>query len=179
MSAAAAARPPQPIELAAERKPERTIPERPDYPPPAKRGSGIGWLLLLLFVALVAAGAVVGRDRIVESWPAAARLYAALGLANVASEGLEIRNVTSKREADGDATVLIVAGQVANVSRETKDVPALRGVLHDASEREVREWSFPVKDGRLPPGAITGFETRVRNPPVEATGLTIAFVDGS
>jgi hypothetical protein len=58
-------------------------------------------------------------------------------------------------------------------------VPTLHGVLHHAKDHEVTQWSFPAKDARLPAGGVTGFETRVRNPPADATGISIAFAEGS
>ncbi len=166
----------EPIPIAVEPRPIAPGSNLPALTRPPPRRSRAGWLLVVLILAIMIVGAVLGRDRIVQALPQAAQLYSALGMpAEAVGAGLDFRNVASKRETDGDATVLVVSGQVANVSKDAKDVPLLQGTLHDAHNQVVRQWSFPAKDNRLAPGAVTSFETRLRNPPADATGLTIGF----
>jgi predicted Zn finger-like uncharacterized protein len=157
----------------------RPLPPGSNLPVPTTRPrkrAGVGWLVLVVVIAVIVAGGIIGRGRIMALWPASTRVYAAIGMATEPlGSGLDLRNVSSKREMDGDVPVLVVAGQVANVSARPKDVPPLQGTLHDAQNRDVRSWNFPVNDAHLEPGAVTSFETRVRNPPAEATGLDITF----
>jgi predicted Zn finger-like uncharacterized protein len=168
--------PAQPMNFSAEMRPIPPGSNLPALTAQRPRRGAAGWLLLLLLVALLVVGAVAGRDRIVKAWPPAARLYTQLGMpVEAPGSGLELRNITYSRETDGDATVLVVAGQVANVSKEPKDVPLLQGMLHDAHDKEVQQWNFPAKDNKLAPGAVTSFETRLRSPPADATGLVIGF----
>jgi hypothetical protein len=136
-----------------------------------------GWLALLVLIAIVIVAAIAGRQRVVQLYPPAAGYYAQIGLpVEPLGAGFDLRNVTSKRETDGDVTVLVISGEVANISRESKTVPLLQGTLHDAHDHVVQQWTFPAKQTQLDAGAVTSFETRLRNPPAEATGLTIGFV---
>src|SRR5258708_11901633 len=49
-------------------------------PPPRRRhGARSGAFLVVLFLAVAAAGAYFGHDRIVALWPQAARLYSLIG----------------------------------------------------------------------------------------------------
>lgn len=167
----------EPIPFPLETRPIPPGSNLPAFPPaPKRRGGAAGWAALVLVVAAVIVGALVARGRIMQAWPPSTRLYGAIGLApNVPGQGLELRNVISKRTVENGVQMLVVEGQIANVSKEALTVPLMRGALRDAQQREVQQWTFTAKETKLLPGEVASFSTRFPNPVGEATGISIGF----
>jgi predicted Zn finger-like uncharacterized protein len=177
-------------------KPPEDLPKQVEPPPlqaeprPIPRGSNLpalprqpaptgalGWVALAVIVAGVLGGGVVAREKIVAAWPPAAKLYKTVGLpVEPLSVGLELRNMASSRRVVDGVPVLIIEGEVANVSNRVLKVPKLRAALRNAKEHEIRRWTFSAARTRLMPGESVSFMTRVEDPPQRATGLAITFV---
>ncbi len=150
----------------------------PGFPRPApQRSSALAWLVLLLLVG-IAAGSFVARNEIVAAWPPAARLFDALGVpaASNLGAGIELRNVSSARQEEDGAPVLVIQGEVANTSTSVRAVPKMRGSLREQG-REIQSWTFQAAQSRLLPGEAASFVTRFKNPAPQATDLTITFTD--
>jgi predicted Zn finger-like uncharacterized protein len=145
--------------------------------PPPRRTSAVAWLVLLLLVGAVA-GSFVARNEIVAAWPPAARLFDTLGVpaASNLGAGIELRNVTSARQEEDGAPVLVIQGEVANASTSVRPVPTMRGSLREQG-REIQSWTFQAAQSRLLPGEAASFVTRFKNPAPQATDLTITFTD--
>jgi predicted Zn finger-like uncharacterized protein len=161
----------------------RRQPPGPRAPPARKRGGGwiaaVAWIVVLGILGAAAGGAFALKDKVVEKWPAAARIYALIGLApDPLGYGLELRNVKSNEVKVGEDRILEIEGEIANVSGKVRDIPMLKGTLFDAKNGELQNWTFPAPEARLLPGERKVFKTQVRNPKPEATRLTIVFHDG-
>ena len=178
-----------------EEEPVDVIVPPPDAiePPPLRRGSNLPalphqvrrrsgrrlWAALVLALILLILGAVIGREPLVAAWPPSARLYEAIGIpVPVPGAGLQLRDVASERQSDGSASVLVVTGEIANMSTEMRSVPPLRAALRDASRHEVQSWVFPADAPKLLPGETVRFKTEIANPSSEAVDLTITFAGG-
>lgn len=141
-----------------------------------RRSGGLGWAFLALLVAAVVFGGLFARERIVAAWPPAATLYDAIGIMTAAQEeGLVVRNVASRHDVDNGVAVLVVEGEVVNLSKETKDMPPLRGALRDAQRRDLQAWTFTVGETNLLPGEVVKFSTTLKNPSSEGTNVSITF----
>jgi predicted Zn finger-like uncharacterized protein len=153
----------------------------PAFPPrPRRRGAAAGWVALALVVVAVVIGLLVARERIMSAWPPSQRLYAALGMSPAQpAAGLELRNINSKRAVENGVQILVIEGQVANVSAEPRQVPMLRGALRDAQAHDIQQWTFSAKEGKLLPGEVASFSTTLKNPATQATGVSISFADGA
>lgn len=150
----------------------------PGFPRPApRRGSAVAWLVLLLLLG-VAVGSFLARNEIVAAWPPTARLFDALGVPATSNlgAGIELRNVTSARQEEDGAPVLVIQGEVANTSTSVRAVPKMRGSLREQG-REIQNWTFQAAQSRLLPGEAASFVTRFKNPAPQATDLTITFTD--
>src|SRR5260221_11274247 len=106
---------------------------RPQLPAlPRRRGVPLAtavWMALLAIILASVVGAVIARDQIVVLWPPAARLYAMVGLpAAPARLGLDLRKVMPSRGIGNGVAMLIIEGQVANVSQVAHQVPKLNVV---------------------------------------------------
>ena len=155
---------------------------RPAQPPrrPARRGAAVAWAALAAVVLLVVGGAWFARDAIVAAWPQASALYDLIGFAgDPPGTGLELRSVTSKREMQGETTVLLIEGEVANVSEVVRQVPRIRGALVDEGGQEIRNWLFTLPEPKLLPGEAARFKTELRDPPNGARRLTMTFTHES
>jgi len=167
-----------PVEPAPEFIAPRPIPPGSNLPAiwRKRRRGGLGWAVLALLVAAVVFGGLLARERIVAEWPEAAELYNAIGIATAMPEqGLVVRNVSSRRILDNGEELLVVEGEVANLSTETRDLPPLRGALRDARQHDVQEWTFTVSEAKLAAGGVVTFSTTLKNPASEATEVSITL----
>lgn len=142
-----------------------------------RRGDRIGWLSLALAIAVVVVGGLVARDEIVSAWPATGKLYEALGFEMAAAElpGLKIRSVAQNQTVESGVPILVVTGEIENISSDAIRLPAVRIGLLDANEQELHHWTFAVETEELAAGAVTSFTTRLTSPPAGATRLSVRF----
>ncbi len=139
-----------------------------------RRLAALGWLAVALLVLLVV-GLVVGRNEIAALWPRAVPLYARLGLPVELPLGLELRGVEVERREEGGVPVLVVRGDVHNVSGAERLVPPVRVALLDADGRELDFGLFPAGARVLPPGGVTRFEAKLLDPPPAAVRYAVTF----
>ena len=66
--------------------------------------------------------------------------------------GLEFRKTSPRRDVENGVPVLIVEGEVANISNTAVDVPKLKVILSDHNGNEVQSWTFSVAEPRLSRG---------------------------
>lgn len=143
------------------------------------RRSRAGWVALVVFMAALVAGVVLGREAVVQAWPPAARLYSALGLQPaLPGAGLDIRITSHDRTVVDDRPVLVVRGEVTNTTGDVVTVPKLEAVLRDGEGARLRAWTFAAAQTRLLPGETAPFSTQIEEPPSGAAALNIDFVGG-
>jgi predicted Zn finger-like uncharacterized protein len=128
-----------------------------------------------LFVAAII-GAGVFRNEVVRYWPQSATAFEAIGL-DVNRFGLEITDVTSKREFDGTTPVLTVTGKAVNITRVTQKAAAIRIGLKDDRGEEVTVVFTQPGTAEIGPGAQAGFSVILREPPPEAYTLDVSLID--
>jgi predicted Zn finger-like uncharacterized protein len=150
---------------------------KPPKAPRAKpaRSTVIGFALLGLLVAGAAAGAYLGRDAIVRSWPPAALLYDTIGMpAEPPGFGLELRNIRSEQKIEGGITVLLLDGEVANGTDVERTLPPLRVITFGPEHKLLQSWTIEPSAETLGPGASANFHHSQPDPgPV--TEVTITF----
>ncbi|MEQ8355390.1 MAG: DUF3426 domain-containing protein [Kiloniellaceae bacterium] len=155
-------------------------PRRRPAAPPRKRSRAplAGWILLLLFVAGVAAGGWLERQRIVAQFPQLRDVYALLGIPlDSAGPRLLLSDVSLNSEVIGGDTMISVRGVVTNPSDFKQAVPMLRAQLTNAAGDVLAEWTFEAPRAELDAGAAVDFETKTKNPPEGAQDLSITFVE--
>jgi predicted Zn finger-like uncharacterized protein len=150
----------------------------PEQVPSRPSVSLFGWLAVVL-IALLGASAVIGRNEIVEAFPATAALYQKLHLPIALDHGLEFQQITSTRLQEGGIAVLVVEGAIVNVTHHDRAVPPIRITLLDSRGRELQEELFQAKEQHLEPGAKTSFSGRVVNPAERARNFSVSFEVGS
>lgn len=148
----------------------------PALPPPPRSGVfTLGRLLIgLIVVGIIAA--VVARASVVAQWPAAAKVYSMVGLTvGPPGLGVELRKTSPRRDVENGVPVLIVEGEVANISDVAVDVPKIRVILRDQAENEVQSWTFSVTEPRLAPGTSEAFRTSILRPSTSAAKVSVEF----
>ncbi len=130
--------------------------------------------LALLTLALIG-GAVHQRARVVEALPQSASLFATIGLP-VNLRGVAITNVASRLVEDNGAAILVVDGDLRNITARTIDVPRLRFAIRDARGQEIYTWSAQPDRTKLQPGETLNFRRRLASPPPESLDVSVRFI---
>jgi len=142
-----------------------------------RRANRLGWLAVAAAVIIIIVGGILARGPIVDAWPPAGKLYAAVGLGEteIDTTDLEIRNVGQSQVVEGGVPILVVRGRIYNLAGNERDIPPVRIALLDAANIELRHWTFAAEQIELPGQAFTQFETRLISPPKGAVSLRIGF----
>lgn len=142
----------------------------------ARGGLMLGWLLLALVVAGIAAGGWAFREQVVAEVPQAAQIYRLAGIeVPVLGAGLELRDVTRTRRLVDGRSLLVIEGRVFNTTGQTKQLPPLEVALFDAAGDEVARWRIEADAKTLSGGQSAAFETRRENPPETAREFALSF----
>lgn len=106
------------------------------------------------------------RQEIAEIWPPSARLFETIGLpVEALGAGLQLQNVRSEKRVEDGITILVIEGQITNVSDRERAVPPLRAVTLGPDKTPVGDWSFTASHETLLPGEIATFQSEMREPP--------------
>lgn len=135
-----------------------------------QRGIRAGSLALIVLAVLLVLGAILGRDKIIATWPATAPVYAALRLTEQPGAGLEV-TVTPKRTAQA----LVIEGNIVNGSATPRRIPKLRVTLQDGGKTDLESKVIDPPVDRLVPGASARFNTVFDHPSITATGVAVTF----
>jgi predicted Zn finger-like uncharacterized protein len=166
------------VDLAAPAPDAVPLPQRPQAITRASRGAGLP-LLILVVAALGVAGGYLFRERIIAEWPKTAQFYEMIGLpTKVLGAGLELANVNFTRHDVDGQTIMEVQGDVFNKTDKEIALPPLKVDLRDDSGRLLFDWTFGVDRPIIRPGETINFKTETKNPPPEATKLTVTFAGG-
>ena len=135
---------------------------------------GAGWAVLGIMVITIAWSAVYYRQGIASLWPQSSSLYAAVGMP-VNTRGLEFRDRNAHFETEAGQDVLVITGDLVNITSRELSVPAIRVSLMDADKRELYHWNFSAGVSTLHPGQLASFRTRLPSPPAAARAIELRF----
>lgn len=135
----------------------------------------IGWISLAVFLAVLVAGVLLSHERLVALAPAAAPVFEVLGLQQPVGTGLELRDITFKREQIDGRTTLIIDGAIINTSGGAIAVPRLQASLIGPKGDALASWEFSVGVAELPQNGFTPFKTMASEPP-PTDKVSIVFV---
>jgi len=137
----------------------------------------IAVVVLVLILGSIGA-AVFLRNTIIDTFPSAEGFYSMVGLEDDSlGGGLSINDVKSTRESIGGKDVLVVRGDVVNVSERPRPVPMLELRLSDTDGKVVQSAkSAPLKN-ELIAGDKIAFEIQLENPSALARRLEVTFIE--
>jgi hypothetical protein len=136
--------------------------------------SALRTLALVVGVAVIAL-AVQFRAGVVRAFPASASLFAQAGLP-VNLRGLEFSGVRTSAAVEGNAPVLVVDGEIRNITSRPVAVPGLRLSIRDDKGVEIYGWTTTLAKASLEPGAVMPFKSRLASPPPEGRAVAVRFV---
>lgn len=120
------------------------------------------------------AGTVGLRKSIVAHAPDTGRLFAAIGLP-VNLTGLDLKNVRSGVFNEGGVELLVIQGEITNISAVNKPVPRLKFAIRDARGLEIYTWTAQAEMKDLKPGESQTFRRRLASPPPEGSDVLVRF----
>ena len=145
----------------------------------AARPRGIGLRLpvpmtiVLIGMALLATF-FLGREQVVRTVPESATVYDAVGL-SVNLRGVDFRDVKGANEIVDGVVVLVVEGQLVNISGRPIDLPRLRLAVRDATGKEIYTWTATAPKPQLGPGEAVPFRSRLASPPPDGATVEVRF----
>lgn len=130
----------------------------------------------VVFLLLLGAGLFFGRSYIIDLYPPAGDIFAMIGLGGEElGEGLEFNNIKSAREVEKGVDVMVVRGEIANVSDKERMVPMIRVVLLDGNKEVIQSAVAAPLKNRLPAGATIAFGAKLPEPSALARSLEVTF----
>jgi predicted Zn finger-like uncharacterized protein len=150
-------------------------PKAPKPPSALRRAMFSAPAGLALLTLGIIGGAVHQRTKVVDALPQAAPLFAAIGLP-VNLRGVAIQNVASRLVEDNGASILVVDGDLKNITANIIDVPRLRFAIRDPKGQEIYIWSAQPDRTKLQPGETLNFRRRLASPPAEARDVSVRFI---
>jgi predicted Zn finger-like uncharacterized protein len=156
----------------------RVIPVAPPAPPRRwlePLGIAVGWAALALIVFLIAWSVIRYRETVATLWPQSASLYSALGM-KVNTLGLEFQNRTAHYEKEDGQDVLVITGNVVNLTARELAVPSIRASLSGDDRHELYHWIFEPGTDHLGPHEAAPFHTRLLGAPADARHIELRFV---
>ena len=150
------------------------------YPREGKR-MRLRWPLSRLqsgIMALIVANAIVisWRDDFVRAMPQTASFYAWLDLP-VNIRGLDFENLATTTEQHEGVPILVIGGNIVNITGRTEIVPHLRFAVRNAARQEIYAWTAVPPLAMLPSGRGVAFHTRLASPPPDAHDVVVRFLN--
>lgn len=153
------------------------------------------FLFMLSLLIFITALAYLARYEVVKMWPVVAQYYEAAGISmSNAERDMKLSNIQPIHIEEGERNVLIIKGDVTNISKEVKNIPTVKiellgpcqnqkPVAPDAQEEGheeknqcvLKEWQHSFAESRLLPGEKITFETEPTPTIKEATTFKVHF----
>jgi len=129
-------------------------------------------------LALIVVDAIVvgWRADFVRAMPQTAAFYRWIGLP-VNMRGLSFDDLTTASEQHEGLPILVVGGNIVNVTGKPEDVPHLRFAVRNAARQELYSWTAAPPRTVLPPGEAIAFHSRLASPPPDAHDVLVRFVN--
>lgn len=131
-------------------------------------------LVMALLCALVLVAGIGLRHTIVAAVPETAVLYQRLGLP-VNLRGLELQGIKSMIMQENGVELLIVQGDIANITGKTQSVPPLQFSVRDAKGAEIYSWVASADLKPLDANTKGTFRRRLASPPLNGVDVLVRF----
>ncbi|MBI3700908.1 MAG: zinc-ribbon domain-containing protein [Afipia sp.] len=116
----------------------------------------------------------IWRADVVRLMPQTATFFKMAGL-GVNLRGLAIEDVKITTEMANNKPVLLIEGNIRDVSRKAVEIPRLRFIVRDAKGSDLYAWNAVLEQPSLIPGEKAWFKTRLAAPPAEGREIAVRF----
>ncbi len=135
-------------------------PINPAYLMAAGMGAAVLGLALLIWM---------GREILMDVWPAASGFYQSVGAAPKSpGEGLKIAESAKRLQRIGGVETLVVKGFISNIGEIPRPVPKLKLQLYNQKKEVIQDADGAAPATLLDPGATVEFEVRMPLPQITA-----------
>jgi len=117
---------------------------------------------------------VFERENISRMMPQLATLYSYLGMP-VNLRGVAFTSMRAGLEQQDGVSVLVIEGELRNVTKEPVEVPRLRFAMRNSTGAEIYSWTALPDRAVLPPGESQSFRTRLASPPADSRQIYVRF----
>ncbi len=132
--------------------------------------------LIAVPAALAIVMALIGfRERVVTALPQMARLYAMAGMP-VNLRGLDLASITSRVVQEGENKLLLIEGEITNVSATPRPIPGMRFAIRNADGVELYVWNVKLDKETVAAGETFAFRRRLAAPPSDGREVLVRFV---
>jgi hypothetical protein len=131
--------------------------------PVARHRPGLALGAALVVVACWS-GLVAARTTLLTAIPAAAPVYAALGL-DASGRRMRFETLVSRITEEDGRPILVVEGEIRNLARGPGAAPRIELAVLDASGREMERWTAGPAKSQLRGGETAFFSARLAAPP--------------
>lgn len=131
--------------------------------------------LVAVILGTIVIVAIGQRDAVVRALPDLAGFYGAIGIP-VNLRGLEFSAIRTSFETQDGVPVLIVEGEVVNVTRGSVGVPRLRLAVLGADDKEIYSWTSVLPRDSLGTREVLPFRTRLASPPEDSKRVFVRFL---
>jgi predicted Zn finger-like uncharacterized protein len=133
---------------------------------------GAGWMGVTACIAVLLGAAVIFRVDVVDVWPRSAGAYAAVGL-DVNPYGVEIEGLRARFETVEAAPVLLVSGELRNITAEERPAPPLQAVAYGEDGSALARWPIAMEAPSVLAQSAARFEAALPNPPENAVRIEV------
>ena len=148
---------------------------RPTAKKENRQSNPVGWMLGTGVVVLLLVSMVIGRNGIVGKFPATAAVYESVGLSVEQDFGLEFKDVTLDWQREGGAFVLVVEGEIVNLSQALQVIPPVRMAILDSEGRELQHEYFELEESEISAGNRVNFSGRLVDPIDQGENFRLTF----
>jgi predicted Zn finger-like uncharacterized protein len=128
--------------------------------------------MVLAAIVLLAVGL---RTNLVRALPQLGSLYASVGLA-VNLRGLDFRQVRTLHESHEGTAVLVIEGEIANITAQPIELPRLRLAAIGPQGQELYSWTAVLPETAIAEQGSIRFRSRLASPPAEARAISVRFL---
>ena len=118
---------------------------------------------------------VYERENVVRILPQTASLYSLIGF-HINLRGLAFEDFKTATETQDGVPVLLIEGEIRNVTGAIQKVPHLRFALRNAAGAEIYSWTGVPERNLMAPGDVQKVHTRLASPPGESRDARVRFV---
>jgi hypothetical protein len=146
-------------------------------PPAARRGPGGAACAVLALIGCWSL-LVGARTQILSLLPAAAPVYAALGLQSFARP-MRFESVVSRLTEEDGRLILVIEGEIRNLADGPRTAPRVKLAVLDAAGQEIYHWTAAPPQSRLRAGETAFFRARLATPPPGGSEVRLRFAGAS
>ena len=159
-------------------EPQGMPPESRFEPPEPKRSISaiIGWIIFIAVIVVIVLGVTMFRKDLVTFYPPINKVFELIGIApDTLGHGLKLPPAQSSPRREGNSIVITITGEIHNTTKDTLDVPALKGDLYNAKGEIIYTHYFKASQAKILPGEKIKYTTEVKDPPPRPVRMEITF----